>query len=428
MKRTLYLIAATLLLSTMSFESQAQNNELIEGTKLIIIGGENVDYDYDDEIETFLLYRHRDYQGTKAPRYVITDRTATAMFSIGGFVNFRTAYDFPEVMPNLDFIPAQTPMQSNLSNRGHIFMDASTSRIFFESTINTGWGDPLRLYIESDFRGIDNSLHLRQAYIKYLGFKAGMAASTFSDINSAFHTVDFEGPNAFSYRRNLQLQYSYQWNNGLSMAVALELPTVAADYGTYTTQVYQQIPDIPVYIQYQWGTERHSHIRLSGVLRNMLYGDITKNQIEDKIGWGAQLSGTFAIGNHLRLYGQLLTGEGIAPYVQDLQGLPYDLVNTPDKMYLMNTLPVTSWFAGIELKLNDRMPLTLGYSQVLLTDRDDVLTATDYKLGQYIVANCFYNFGSAVSVGVEYLYGAKYNIANQFGKSQRIQAAVQFNF
>ncbi len=428
MKRKFTLFAAALTLCTVSLESQAQEGWLFEGTQLIVPGGE-AHFDHDEAVEYFLLYRHKDYQGTTAPKYVITDKKARAMFTVGGFVNFRTAYDFPSVMPNLDFIPAQIPMSSTLSNQGgHIFMDASTSRIFMESVINTGWGDPLRLYIESDFRGIDNSLHLRQAYIKYFGFKAGVATSTFTDINSAFHTIDFEGPNAFTYRRNIQLQYSYEWQNGLSMAAALELPTVAATYGTYTTQVYQQVPDVPVYIQYKWGKERHSHIRLSAVMRNMFYGDLTKNETEDKIGWGAQLSGSFAIGDHIRLYGQLLTGEGMAPYVQDLQGMAYDLVDAPGYAGTMTTLPVTSWFAGMEYKLTEKMPLTVGYSQVLVTNEKSALPSNSYKMGQYLVANCFYNLCSAVNVGVEYLYGTRYDFNNNFGRSQRIQAAVQFNF
>lgn len=428
MKKIITLSVATLIsAAALVTPAQAQGEWFLEGTQ--IIAPADAEFDENDVLTFYLINRHRDYQGPEVPHYVITDRKANAMFTVGGFVNFRTAVDMQAVMPNLDFVPAVIPMQKNLTNTARILMDGSTSRVFAESIIKTRWGGPMTAYVEADFRGDGGTLRMRQGYISYYGFKFGKATSTFTDINSAFNTIDFEGPNAFSYTRNLMVQYTHNWENGLGVGIAVEYPQVEATYGTYDEAMYQRFPDVPGYIQYRWGEGcTKSHIRVSGLLRTMTYTDLVKKTNDEQVGWGVQGSGTFGIGEVVRLYGQFLYGKGISQYVQDLQGLPYDMVSSATTDGNMMALPTIAWFAGAEFHLTDKMPLTVGYSQVKLDDKDNLLADTDYYLGQYIVANCFYNFGAAMSVGVEYLYGIKHNVADARGNSQRVQAAVQFNF
>ncbi len=407
----------------------AQPNWLNEGTQFIIIGGAEPEFEHEDAVSFLLEYRHEDYQGTKAPHYVITDKRARAMFSIGGFVNFRTAYDFNAVMPNLDFIPADIPMQKNFTNMQRALMDASTSRLFFESVIHTGWDMPITAYIETDFRGPGHSLRLRQAYVSLAGFKFGQATSTFTDINSAFRTIDFEGPNAYTYTRNLMAQYTCEFESGLGMGIALEYPMVNAEYSGTTLPIYQRVPDVPLYVQYKWGESgNESHIRVSGILRNMFYGDLVSDVDVDRIGWGVQASGRFVIGDWLKLYGQFLYGEGMADYIQDLQGLPYDMVENAYQPGEMLAVPAMAYFLGAEFMLTPKVPMTVGYSQVSVFDKDNSVDPYEYHIGQYIVANCFYDFNPAISAGVEYLYGAKHDFMDGFGSSSRVQVAVQFNF
>lgn len=418
---------AILTLGAISTPALAQEGWLMEGTQLIAPDGSDID---EDEVITFYVFnRHNDYQGPEVPHYLITDRKARAVFTIGGFVNFRTAFDFNDVMPNRDFIPALIPLKSSVSNTARVLMDGSTSRLFTEAVIKTRNGSPLKAYVEADFRGEGNTLRLRQAYVSYYGFKFGQATSTFTDINSAYNTIDFEGPNAFTYRRNLMVQYTKEWQCGVGMGVAIEYPEVLAMYGSDNKAMYQRFPDLPIYVQYSWGEMmRKSHIRLSALMRTMTYTDEVKMSNQERIGWGVQASGSFEIGDVVRLYGQFTYGEGISQYIQDLQGLPYDMVSDPtDKGYML-TLPSTAWFAGAEFHITPKMPLTIGYSQVKLKNQANTLGGTQYHLGQYIVANCFYNFGTAINVGVEYLYGSLDTFNNSWGKSNRLQAAVQFNF
>ncbi len=429
MKKILTIVTLSLLASFMSVQqSHAQGLWLIDGTDLIVPGGGG-ELDSEEVITFFLQNRHDDYMQTSDPKFVITDRKARAMFSIGGFVNFRTAYDFSDVMPSLDFITAVTPMTSTLGNAQRALMDASTSRLYFESIFRTNSGLPLTTYIETDFRGPGNSFRLRHAYISYAGFTFGQTASAFSDVNASFRTIDFEGPNAYAYKRNLVAQFATEWESGLGMGVGLEYPEVYAEYDSNSSPIYQRVPDIPIYLQYKWGNpEDQSHIRLSAIMRNMFYTDNHANVNIDKIGWGAQLSTQMVFGDWGRFYGQFLYGDGISQYVQDLAGLPYDMVASQTNPGGMLALPTMAWFAGMEFDLCERMPMTIGYSQVRMYNRNGYMQADDYKLGQYLVANLFYDINHFWSVGVEYLYGTKHTVADDFGRANRIQAAIQFNF
>ncbi|MFI3299389.1 MAG: DcaP family trimeric outer membrane transporter [Rikenellaceae bacterium] len=427
-KKLLLSVLSLLAIMGTTTVTNAQEFFLSEGTEILVPWGD-AEFDEQEALAFFTLYHHEDYMAPSVPKFVITDKKARAMFTIGGFVNFRTAYDFNYVMPNLDFVPADINIGgATVGNRQRALMDASTSRLFFESVVKTRCGKPITAYVETDFRGDGNTLRLRQAYISFNGLKFGQATSTFTDVASAYNTIDFEGPNAFSYTRNLLIQYTKAWNCGFEIGVGLEFPKVQAMYNNYATEVYQKVPDIPLYMQYSWGeSTNRSHIRASGIMRNMYYADQVTQKTVDNVGWGAQLSGRLAISDWGCFYGQALYGKGISTYIQDLQGYSYDMNYSSVTDGVMLDIPAMAWFAGMEINLTERMPLTLGYSQVRVYNGVG-LSADDYKLGQYVVANCFYSISRFWSVGVEYLYGAIHKISGSFGRSNRAQAAVQFNF
>ncbi|MEG0656273.1 MAG: DcaP family trimeric outer membrane transporter, partial [Mucinivorans sp.] len=327
--KNIVLLALLGLLSVaaMAKESpRAQKIKKIRPTTTVFVIGENTD---DNPVKVIALeYFERTYvpgfQQVGMPRFMVTDRKAKAIFAVGGFVNFRTAYDFNSVLPNLDFVTYNIPNVRSPGDAGRLLMDASTSRLYFKTVIKTNKG-PLQAYVETDFRGTNYALRLRQAYVSFMGFTLGQSISTFCDLSSSFNTIDFEGPNGYTYGRNLMLRYSHSWKNGLSAALALEFPVVSATYGTHSEAIYQRVPDIPFYIQYAWNNNK-SHIRASAVLRNMYYRDLVRSRTIDQIGWGVQLSATWAVSPKVQLYGQMVYGQGITPYIEDLQGVGMDMI------------------------------------------------------------------------------------------------------
>lgn len=420
-------VALTTIQSVNADPKKPRKSWLDETTTVFVIGGNRSHDSVKDQARRYFFRSQRPgFRQVDMPRFVITDSKAKAAFAIGGFVNFRTAYDFNEVLPNLDFVTYDIPTTSTNRGSQRVLMDASTSRLYFKTIVATKKG-PLVGYIETDFRGQGNSLRLREAYVSFMGFTLGQTVTTFNDPQASFNTIDFEGPNAYTYGRNLMIQYRYGFKNGISVGVAAEYPVVSATYGSASAGIYQRVPDIPAYVQYAWN-EGKSHIRASGILRNMFYRDNASMVDMDGLGWGAQLSGVFAIGKRVNLYGQALYGKGITPYIQDLQGSGLDIVPNMMNNGRMSSPAAMAWLIGGQINVIPKLPVTLGYSQVTLFDNNNMMQGSDYRIGQYVVANVFYNISRTWNVGIEYLYGTRINFDGAMGHSNRIQAAVQFNF
>lgn len=369
----------------------------------------------------------RSPQQVGAPRFMVSDKSGKAMFAIGGFVNFRMAYDFNNVIGNTDFVTYDIPMSSTPQNAQRFLMDASTSRLYFKTLINTSRGKQVEAYIETDFRGTGNSLRLREAYVSYNGFLAGQTVTTFCDLAASPNTIDFEGPNAYTYGRNMMVRYTKNYPSGFGFGAAIEYPSVSGTPGDKAEIISQRIPDIPVYGQFSWNKNR-SHIRASAIMRNMYYLDKVENKTRRTMGWGIQASGALYINKVVSLCGQYLYGDGVANYIQDLQGTGSALVPNMDTPGRLSAPKSTAWLVGVQVNILPKMPMTMAYSSVKLTDDHNYFDATQYKTSQYVVANVFYNFTSWLNVGVEYLYGTRHNQNDAFGASNRIQTAVQVNF
>lgn len=361
------------------------------------------------------------------PRFMITDKANRASFAIGGFVNFRTAYDFNNEVQNLDFVTYDIPMVSTPANHQRLLMDGSISRLYFKSLINTRRAGPIEAYIEADFRGAGYTLRLREAYVSVMGFLAGQTTTTFCDLEASPNTIDFEGPNGYTYGRNLMVRYQHTFDKHWSAALAVEYPTLSATPGANSSVIPQRIPDIPAYVQYAWNDQK-SHLRLSGVMRNMNYYDKVNRKVEDAIGYGVQLSSVVNILPWWQMTGQLLYGEGITTYIQDLQGSGLDLLANVEQAGRLNSVPAMSWLISTQFNFTKKLAMTAGYSQVHIWNNQTNLAPSDYKLGQYVVTNLMYNVTPYLTVGAEYLYGTRIDQNNAFGKANRAQVMVQYNF
>lgn len=431
MKTKNYAIASlAFMLSGISL-SFAQPTEPKPETTVFIIGMEDNNNKSDiikSQTIKFLQANHvKAFREVGMPQFVITDAKNRAIFAIGGFVQFRTGYDFNNVIQNKDFVTFDIPMNENASNREKLLMDASTSRIYFKSLIKTRPLGTVEAYIETDFRGGDNVLRLRKAYVKLLGLTLGQNTSLMTDGLSSFNTIDFEGPNAYTYLRQLGIQYNRDLGKGFSMGVGLEYPVISATTrGELSTIIPQRIPDVPLFFQYEWN--KNSHVRATGLMRNMFYHNNINNEDVDVVGWGAQFSTIITASRSVQFYGNAIYGKGIGNYVNDLEGNGMDLLSSRSKLGSMDAPETFAWLVGAQFNITPKMPLTLGYSQVRQYGDDVMINQNGFKLSQYVVGNLFYNINRNLSVGVEYLFGTRYDTNDHFGRANRVQAMVQLNF
>ena len=189
------------------------------------------------------------------------------------------------------------------------------------------------------------------------------------------------------------------------------------------------MPDGIAYVQYKFGRDRQSHLRLSGVVRDMYLHNNLEGKNTTKVGWGVQLSGHIEVTRWVDLYMNGTYGEGITSYIQDLSGSPYDIVYNPENRAQAQTLPMWGWQAAAQVNiLPDVLWVAAGYSEVGLGEKNGYLSDSQYRRGQYVFANAFYNISPRLTLALEYLYGSRKDMNDISNSANRINIMAQYNF
>ena len=261
------------------------------------------------------LETHRTgFQQDDYPKFVFTSKNNRFSFAVGGFVALRTGYDFDGISDNIDFIPYEIPIPGNYNTEQKLMMDASTSRLYISAIANTRALGRVVVHIDTDFRGGAPGSYtprLRSAYVNFLGLTFGRDITTFCDLQAAPTTIDFQGPNAYNYDFATLIRYEVSFaRRHMTFGIAAEMPRVSGTYGDNFAPMHQRVPDVPAYLQVAWGKDMSSHLRLSGIVRNMyLYNNRTQSTTS-LLGWGAQFSGTIRVGRPLQLLRRALPDGG----------------------------------------------------------------------------------------------------------------------
>ena len=226
------------------------------------------------------------------------------------------------------------------------------------------------------------------------------------------------------------IRYEHSFlRNHLTVGVAAEMPQVSATYGEHFSPIYQRVPDGIAYIQYAWGENRSSHIRASGVIRDMYLHDNVNGKNTTQLGWGAQFSGHIDLGRWVDLYMNGVYGRGITPYIQDLAGAPYDFAYNPSNPERMQTMPMWGWQAAAQINIiPGKMWLAGGYSEVRLEKHNGYLSDNQYHKGDYIFGNAFCNLSPNFTIAVEYLHGSREDMGGSKSSANRVSLMARYNF
>lgn len=424
MKRVFLLSVMTFVI-TIVFAKPSE--EKVEKERaLIFITGDNVPTELKVTVDLFKESESPYFQDPRAPRFIMVDRKNRVAFGIGGYVKATTSYDFAGIANDIDFVTYDIPVPKGDFNKSQILMDASTSRLFFKLVGQNRVLKKFSAYIETDFRGNNYSLRLRQAYVSFRGMIMGQTWSTFVDLAAIPPTIDFEGPTASVAARNVQFRYSIPFKDKWEFAIALENPNYSATLNDYVQIAKQRCPDIPMYLQYKW--KNGSHLRFSGILRGMRYNNLLNAEGRTAFGWGVQMSGIANMSSKFTLYYQGVYGKGISKYINDLGGNNLDLAISENGGEL-KPIPVAGGVMGLQYNILDNLFASVNYSYLRLFDDGDILYSPSmYKQGQYLAANMFMTLDNDWQFGVEYLWGARKNQDDMKSYANRIQIMAQYNF
>ncbi|MFI3281417.1 MAG: porin [Rikenellaceae bacterium] len=342
---------------------------------------------------------------------------------IGGFVRFNINSDFAgSVSGGNDFISTNIPTTTDWRDEDYLNFDPSATRLSMEITQSTEALGDVKVYVEGDFRGASNYIpRLRQAYIEAKGVIAGFAWSFMSDLAANAPTIDINGVGSRSFLRTQMVGYRRSLGEGLSAGIALEVPTLKSTYAAGYTDLNQTIPNIPLYIQ---SKGEAGHIKLSGAIRVLQYGDTSNNQRLDEIGWAGQLSGSLKATTAITLYGQAIYGQGANNYISDLASQSINMMSTNGTD--MESTPMGGASVGIGAKLSKKWSAAASGS-IAKNYGDEDYFAGSYQSSSYVSAVLFYAPAPKISLGVEYLNGSLTRFGSEAVDAQRLSLSVKYS-
>ena len=419
-----------LLLATVAFGADSQEAVELDSlpSRIVVQSGDGSHPSHVGNVSQMYSRTNLAFEDPAAPRFLFLDKKGQVALGIGGYLKAVGMYDFDGTVDDNDYITNLIPVPNDPGQRQRFGATAANSTIFLKLvTCPTKVGRVI-VYIQTNFTG-DNGgygLKLKQAYVSVGHVTLGKARSTFADGPAMAPTVDDQGPAGQVSAKNMLVQYVTSQYKGFSAAVSAELPSASYTNTTSTRSIAQRFPDIPLYLQYAWN-KGDSHVRLSGILRELSYRDLVAGKNHFVTGWGVQLSAVADIVGGLSFFGHYTYGKGIGYYINDLSGEDYDLVPRQGSPGELKAPGAAGWTAGLQYTFSDNFFVSASYSRAQLYDTAG-MDATTYRYGQYIAANAFYNVWGDLRVGVEYLHGTRKDISGLSGKSNRVEAALQYSF
>lgn len=420
-KLILAAIAATFSVSLFAREVDADSIP----SRAIIVSGDKTHPDHIGNIAMMYSRENLAFEDPAAPRFLFLDKKGEVALGIGGYLKAVGEYDFNGAVDNNDFYTDMIPVPLNPAQRQRFGATAAHSTIFLKMVTRPTRVGRVIVYIQTNFTGPSYGLELKQAYVTVGHVTLGKARSTFADGPAMAPTIDDQGPSGQVSSKNMMVQYiSPSWS-GFSFAASAEVPDATYTPGNRAEAISQRFPDIPAYVQYSWD-KGSSHIRLSGILRELSYRNLETSANHFATGYGVQLSTIAAITPDFNFFGHYTYGKGIGSYINDLADLGYDLI--PDGNGGKLKAPgMAGWTAGVQYNFTPKLFATASYSRAQLYDTAGMSTDT-YRYAQYIVANVFYNLWGDLRIGAEYIHGTRKDISGLSGKANRVEAMLQYSF
>ena len=404
-------------------------------------------------MQAFIENSPADYRVPNAPRFAIVGKDEKFYLGFGGYVKGTMSFDWGSPINNYnEFIVSAIPMPGSQKpgDKGQFGLSAQQSDIYLNLVALPNSKNKVGFYLNFIFLGNGYTPQVRQAYVTWRGFEMGYGFSLFTDLAADPNTIDYEGPNSFTVDLNAKFDYRHTFGKHFGIGIGAELPMASytnglgqvtmqgATHTIGTATVTQRIPDIPMYVQWNWGN--NNRIRLSGLLRNMQYradmtqvnGSLVDGSTKNLVGGGLQLSGNFNICNKLIGYFQASAGKGMTSYFEDVTGLGLDMVPVNNDPGKLQTVKAWGGYLGLQYNWSSKVYSDLIYSHLRVYNPyyngGDTAWASQYKYGQYAVANVFYNITDTFSWALEYIYGRRVDMNGLQAHDNRIQTMLQVTF
>jgi hypothetical protein len=357
-----------------------------------------------------------------------------AALKIGGQVRVTLVESFDAIGTDDRFVTSSIPVQgtAEAGKGSRLTLSANPSRFNLDFRTPTGIG-AMRAFIEADFAGASRTLRLRHAFGFWGGFLFGQTWSTFADPEAEPDGIDFEGLNAISLFRQVQVRYTRSLAQTVALAVALENPSPQVTGASGLTQ----IPDLVLRVRWdprkdlQWIIRQLGHVQLALVLRQIRAEPETPPpESAAALGIGVGASGRLRAGwirENDEISFSIYGGQGIGRYIADL-----DSYGGQDAYYdpttgTLQALPVLASYLGYELAWTAawRSTVTVGWVRIwnLEAQPPDSLRQT-----VRLSANVAWSPVPRLDFIAELLGGRRWNEDGQSGQALQLQVGTRFRF
>jgi hypothetical protein len=379
-----------------------------------------------------------------APGSFLVPGTNTS-FRLRGFVRLTGLYDFnpigtPDIfVTNTIPVPQQSGQNFNETARPSRFaLETWTPTPIFDWNVHT--------FIEGDFfngagqavGGGGNPFRLRHAFVDFGYFRVGQQNTVFMDGNTWPSLIDFQGPAAWVNQRRPGARVTLPLADKLFWAAGIEQPFSDITTNGLGTNV-QDVPDFATHLRYEADL---GHVQLSGLGRSIGYRP-TGGEVTRRPGYGMSVGGVFHLWAALagtnpvrednpsgltrsRVIGQYTCGWGIGRYMLDTAGLGLDGQVDPATRGF-DVLYASGWLLSYEHWFTEKWLSSVTYAGVQAAS-NGAQPANTYTGAKYLAVNLWFIPVRNLSLGAEYLWGERKNLDTERGRSNRVNALLQYNF
>jgi hypothetical protein len=345
---------------------------------------------------------------------------------IGGRVKLDMLYDFNGSNDRYQFLISGIPVEGSpeYANRGYFNMFVRESRFNIDMRRVTPGKVPFSIFIEADFWSSTGSFpfRLRHAYIVAGHWIFGQTWTTTSIMESIPNLIDFAAGDGLYGGRTAQIKYQKRINDKWKWALGLEMMDYIGIDNPFDLPGRSSLglPALAARIDYSWKT---GMVALGVNLAQMRW-DGGDSLFTTAMQLAAVIGGRQYIGKDYFTFNVAL-GKGSGDNIMALTGSNSNAILTPEGE--LETMPAIAIVLGYVHKWDDKF--TTNVSAAYTTLDPSVYRAPESMKAALIGhVNLIYQATERLFAGIEYMWGERMNKNSDFGRANRIQAMVKFDF
>lgn len=331
------------------------------------------------------------------------------------------------------FVPSSIPVRgqpfygsgwrSNMSAKQSIFRmdfrretDYGTLKVVYKNNFfGSGSGD-MPYNMQYFYGELDN---------EHYTLLAGYNISAFTDIDVFPNTLDYEGPNSFTFKYGPQIRFApvlFKYGDSvLTLPLSMEKPnadiSVTEGFNTYSRR-----PDFVVGLRWEapdW------HVQWANLLRDLKV-ESANDHSRGTSAYATQLTASSKLFEHDSVQGWVSTGRGYANFLQDISGLGLDAAFNPTGD--LRAIRARGYGAGYTHGWTDKLTSSASYGYLRISPNDNLLIDQSLpKSTKFASINLAWQFSERAMVGIEYLWGQNIDLVDARGQGQRIQTTLRYD-